>query len=145
MLFRSHPMTGTRKLRVNVLNLSGGLTPDEGSTALRCKFVIVTTKDEISLVFGSLKDYPYHANLVERFCATHNIPSGWEHRPDVYALYVKGVRTHGGGNFVFDHAAMTLRVSGRSSAYGAYNDERLRLVLGESPAFSGWRIDWEGD
>ncbi len=138
-------MSRVDKTKVNVIDLADGLTPHDEATAVRCKFILVSQEQEVTLVFGRIAEYKYHANLLERFCWMHRIPSGWEHKPDIYALYEKGVNVRGGGYFIVDYCGRVLRIFGRSTAYGAYDEDRLRKVLAGSPHFSTWEIDWEGD
>lgn len=138
-------MTKKNETIVKVIDLADGLTPHDEATAVRCKFILVSQEQEVTLVFGRIAEYKYHANLLERFCRMRRIPSGWEHQPDVYALYQKGVKVRGGGYFVIDYCDRVLRVFGRSTAYGAYDHERLQRVLAESAVFSGWRVELEGD
>ncbi|HOD66637.1 MAG TPA: hypothetical protein PLR32_07675 [candidate division Zixibacteria bacterium] len=125
--------------RVKVVDLAGTEAPDS-RTVIRCKFVLIELADEIHLVFGRLADYPYHARLVAQFCSERRIPSGWEHEPDLYALYTANARVCGGGYLAIDPACRTAEVYGRSNAYGPYDKKAMHAVVEHGPVFRGLTV-----
>lgn len=133
-------MSNKEPTTVKVMNLAGEAALRASDEVLRCKFVLIDWAGEIHLVFGPLAQYRYHANLVERFCTRYAIPSGWEHRPDVYALYTKEARLRGGGYLVINGQDRQVEVSGRSTSYGAFDRKRFATVVAAGGFFPGWEV-----
>lgn len=109
-------------------------------TYIDCKFVLISSPEEIVLVFGPLKDFEYHANLVAYYCQKAKIPSSWEHKPDVYLIYSSPYSINGGGWFRFDFAKSELMIRGISTAYGRFHKDKLEKVLQSADFVDGMNI-----
>ncbi len=108
---------------------------------LSCKFVIIERDDVVHLVFGLLSDYPYHANLIDRFCLEGEIPSGWIKKPDVVEVYDDSVQIRGGGYVVISPGRQTALFSGYSTAYGCYEPSDVKLVTDNHRFFADYSVD----
>lgn len=111
------------------------------SGRLTCKFMLIRFQERTWLVFGPLQRYPYHANLVSRFCSEFRIACAYERHPDICEIYDPEVETRGGGYLEIDPARRKVVASGRSTAYGAFEKRELAAVLGSGGIFEGYRAD----
>lgn len=129
-------------MRINVLDLmnhpeSRVAEPGSKSNPKRMgKFMIITGPEELTLIFGEVKEYAYHANLLYRYCQLREIPCGWEKKPDLLEIYDPAIRLHGGGWFEFDEVAGHIRLFGSSTAYGRFNPAKLNAVISGHAYFS---------
>ena len=97
------------------------------------KFVLLSRGDEIHLVLSPIAFTPYHANIVQQYLDA-------EGRGRVEAASSTGCRilspewaVHGGGHYAMQHWLHHLRLHGKSSAFGRYDEERLRPYLDAIP------------
>ncbi len=104
------------------------------------KFVLIHSDSEITLIYGLLKHYPYHANLVEQFCAMNELASAWEHKPDQYHIFDHSYKICGGGYFEIDPVTKQIVFYGASTAYGKYDERQLRDIIKSTPGFSGYSV-----
>ena len=132
-------------MTVEVVSL---INPDDldrcaGSEPLRlsCKFVVVKHDEILHLVIGCISEYPYHANLLDRFCAIRGIASSWIKKPDYVEIYDDSVEIRGGGHIVLDMEKETALFSGYSTAYGCYEPSDIRLVTDCHDFFSGYQVE----
>lgn len=116
---------------------------DTGGKRLVCKFTLVRFKDRISLVFGPIAEYPYHASLVEEFCRANLVSSGWERKPDLYGIYDPRCRILGGGYMELAGNRSAVRFGGASTAYGRYDEAELRRVVENAPYFVEFKVTIE--
>lgn len=100
------------------------------------KFVIIASPQQISLVFGPIAEFPYHANLVKRFCDINKIPSGWLKKPDVYEIYGDSHEVRGGGWMEVAGENGELKIYGYSTTYGSFKRKDI-LYLYHSQIGSG--------
>ena len=105
------------------------------------KFILIQSDSATTLIFGLLRQYPYHANLVEQFCTMHEVPSAWEHKPDQYVIFDNEYRIRGGGYFEINPVTKQVVFSGASTAYGKYDETQLRDVVNSNSEFSGYTIE----
>ncbi len=122
-----------------MLNLFDGDLADNGSRIL-CKFVLVRMDETVHLVVGPLREFPYHASLVERFCRLHEIASGWEKKPDRYEIFEGDCEILGGGYFDLDPGGRRLSLWGASSVYGSFPAREANLVVESEPIFRGFSV-----
>jgi len=127
---------------VTVLNLFDEAV-DNGGKRLVCKFALVRLEDRVSLVFGPISEYPYHASLVEEFCRANMVSSGWERKPDLYGVYDPRCRVLGGGYLELAGSRSAVRFGGASTAYGTYDEEDLRLVVENAAYFVEFEVTIE--
>ncbi len=107
---------------------------------LVAKFIIISGDAELNLILGLISDYPYHADLVARFCHNYDIASGWTRKPDLYEILEHCWKIKGGGWADIDLAAGRWKFLGNSSAYGACDRGDLNFVLTDHPFFTGYSI-----
>ena len=93
---------------------------------LTCKFVLVWDEQCLYLLFGPPSEFPYHAFLLNRFCADNQIPSSWVKQPDVVEVHAPHIHIRGGGWMEIDFDSRSARFEGQSRAYGEY--DRAGLV-----------------
>ena len=109
---------------------------EEQKGLLECKFVLISDASEINFLFGPLREFNYHAKLVEHFCTQYAIPSVWSHKPDLFEMYNTSFRVNGGGWLMFDFSKGKMTIHGHSTAYGRFNESKLKTVL-ESAKLTG--------
>ncbi len=129
---------------VDVINLSatkrGPLTNQTMIDKLQGKFVIIKGPSLIAIVFGSIEEFPYHANLAERFCQTKGLSCQWQTRPDKLSISEEGYSIDGGGTVELDSRRETVKFSGASKAYGPFSIENLKAVVDEHPQFLRFQV-----
>lgn len=111
---------------------------------LACKFVVIEQGGVLHLVFGLVTEYPYHANLIDRFCEDSEIATGWIKKPDLVEVYDDSVSIRGGGYIDFDPHKNIARFSGYSTAYGSYDLSDVRLVTDSDEFFAGYSVRTPG-
>jgi hypothetical protein len=107
---------------------------------VRCKFVVIAQPDRLSLVWGPLSLFAYHANLVDRFCSDRLIASHWVKRPDVVAVVDRCVTVKGGGLIEIAPSSRTATIGGASKAYGYFAVEDIRQLTVAQPILDGYRL-----
>jgi hypothetical protein len=107
---------------------------------LSCKFVVIERDEILHLVLGLVSDFPYHANLVDRFCTANEIPSCWVKKPDLVEVYDNSVSIRGGGYLEITPHKNTVSFSGYSTAYGRYEPADVRLVAETHDFFSDCHV-----
>lgn len=113
----------------------------ELKTSLDCKFVLLSSSDdELILIFGPLREFSYHAKLIEYFCDQYNIHAGWTRRPDLFEIFSSQYKINGGGWFRFDFNRQLLSVTGSSTAYGRFNQEKMTIALNSADFVDGLEI-----
>lgn len=119
---------------------SDGEPSKQVSGKLTCKFLLVWDEQRLYLLFGPPSEFPYHAFLLDRFCADHQIPSSWVKQPDVVEVHAPHIHVRGGGWMEIDRDGRTVRLDGQSRAYGDYDRAGLVDLLENHPFFDGY--DW---
>jgi hypothetical protein len=114
--------------------------PGEKDKKLVCKFILLGVAESLILVGGTWEEFPYHANLIDRFCRDREIAVSWVKKPDLVEIHDSSVRTLGGGWLEIDTGKSLLKVSGRSTAYGRYRAEDFRDVIAADPIYSRFEI-----
>lgn len=105
-----------------------------------CKFILFRHRNVVTLVYGDISAYRYHANLLDQFCRSHGVEASWVHRPDMLEVLDLSVNVIGGGILELDAAAHTVRFSGASKAYGPCSRRRLESVIESSSSFAGLKV-----
>lgn len=103
-----------------------------------CKFIIIENLTDISLVFGPLETFRYHAQLVHRYCAINEITCSWIKHPDLVEIHSEDLEIRGGGMIKFDTKKSTLEFRGSSTAYGGYDRAILQEILENCEAVNGF-------
>ncbi len=109
-----------------------------------CKFVVIETAGTRNLIVGPVSEYPYHANLVDRFCSDNLIASSWIQRPDLVRIFDSAVKIRGGGYLSFDFARKEVKLAGVSKAYGAYQPNQIARVVERTDFFVGFNVSISG-
>ncbi len=99
------------------------------------KFILVKSDDEISMLFGGINEYPYHANLLEQFCSQQNIPSFWSKKPDELTMQSDIFKLCGGGWVEVNFGEKKFTFFGESKAYGKFILSELNYFLTENGHF----------
>ncbi|MCB2231431.1 hypothetical protein KQH82_12005 [bacterium] len=107
-----------------------------------CKFIIVEWSAELSLVFGPVRAFEYHAWLLERFCRERQIAAGWVKKPDLVEVYDRSVTLHGGGWMELDFGEKQAEIYGSSTAYGPYRADLARAIIADHPHFARFRVKY---
>jgi len=124
-----------------ILNLSADLPKqvESGDANIACKFVVVGNGDRQWLLFGTMHEFPYHANLVERFCTTHQLAYQWRPARDKVDIADGRFRIEGGGFIDVQPRAKVVRFSGSSKAYGSIPTVGLRKMLKGQTILPGFK------
>ncbi|MEW6050170.1 MAG: hypothetical protein AB1644_03805 [Candidatus Zixiibacteriota bacterium] len=125
-----------------IINFSAELLakPSPASTSTDCKFVIITNGEQRWFVYGAVKEYPYHANLVERFSVNNHLKYRWHRGKDRVEFSDNGYRVEGGGHLEIDTNAKGIRVSGSSKAYGSFDQSSLKQWLKVQTLLTGFKV-----
>lgn len=105
------------------------LTGATSANAIDCKFVLIANAQRVWLVYGPLSDYPYHADLVSRFCREQSIGTHWKRRPDQLHIVDRQYGLHGGGFLTISPVARTVTCTGLSKSYGPFSAPILGQLL----------------
>ncbi len=131
-----------------VVNLSQQAIPSSRSCGLlkaaRYKFVLISVGEEHCFVFGPVGEFAYHANLVDSFCSTRGIPSGWVREPERIEVYDRQVRIRGGGWMYVSADESAIRMYGQSTAYGRFDREILQLLKENDSFFDRFHVEITG-
>lgn len=119
---------------------SGPANSSSHDGRLQCKFVVIADAERLYLVVGPIKEFPYHANLVERFCNGRGILTAWVGKPDLVDILDSTVRIKGGGLLKIDGNRKAINLGGVSRAYGRFLPEDLDGLLEADPFFAGYDI-----
>ncbi len=130
------------KLRVKYYSATGE-TFETSGIRFSGKFVLVSHNSICNLVFGPLKEFPYHANLLDRFCDENEIPAGWVHKSDLLEIYDPEVSINGGGWIEIDGVEKNVRFEGYSTAYGKYDRDKLSRLVANHSFFEGYDLSFE--
>jgi Janus/Ocnus family (Ocnus) len=116
------------------------LIPNDGKTAVQAKFVVVRKNDTLKVIVGRYPDYAYHADVLESWCNLYAIPCsrvGQEARVDIYD---KAFTIEGGGWVEIKPSESTLRLFGKSTAYGGFSEKEIIPVITASEIFSRYSV-----
>ena len=82
------------------------------------------------LVLAPREYMTYHANIVERFCASNRIAGSYNVKRDFFRINDPEWAIAGGGIFEMDDEMKSLKLYGESAAYGPFDpsglEERIR-------------------
>lgn len=112
----------------------------EHKTKLQCKFVILKSNNQYWLIYGSLRDFNYHALLIDKYCNQNGIAGGWRRKPDLFEIYDKRINVVGGGWFEFDFSKNRFRAFGRSTAYGSVDARLVKELVQSDKMLSQFKI-----
>jgi hypothetical protein len=137
-------MAETGKLRVGVEAYGVERTSGNGrfvlSERLICKFLIVAYDAELSLLFGPVKTFTYHAMLLDKYCTENIIAAAWLKPRELLEVLDRRLQTKGGGWMEFLPGDRSLRIFGASTAYGRYHRPSLDRILSADSAFSPFTV-----
>ena len=117
-----------------------GLFTSDGTKVKMRKFVLLKTIDRAMLIHGPVHAYPYHANLIDAYCAANEIATHWQNQPDLVEIDDVGIAVRGGGWIEYDPQKQQLRFGGRSTAYGKYDNALLSRFVDRSSDFSRFQV-----
>jgi len=90
------------------------------------KFVQIRNNDTEYLVFSPKELTPYHADLVERFCAEKGLEGSYNEKNKSFVINETAWGVAGGGKFEIDDNEKFIRIYDDSMAYGRFDSEGLR-------------------
>jgi len=123
---------------VETSRLQPGAT--SGPDTIRCKFVVIERQGELALVVGPVDRFPYHADLVDRFCTDQGIASSWVKRPDHVEIHESGVRIIGGGHVRIERGKRKMVLSGTSRAYGPFPSDHVKHLVATDTFFGSYAV-----
>lgn len=130
-------LIGLKYSLVNLYDQKSGELPEFD---LSCKFVLIQNETELFMVFGSLSEYKYHANLAAKFCDIKDVPYHWVKNPDLIEILDNAYKIKGGGLMRLLTKSKRVEFGGHSTAYGKYDKGLLKQFISESPVFQGYEI-----
>ena len=107
--------------------------------ALTSKYIVIRCSASDRFVFGSVIRFPYHANLIDKFCHLNDIAGGWEKRPDLYAIFDLSCNVLGGGWLEYQPDGNLINLYGASTAYGRFDHQAASHMLAGDRRFSGYQ------
>ncbi len=134
-------MGKSRPLQIELVDLQGIINRSlPTAEKITCKFVIVASENELAFIFGPVRQFRYHANLVDAYCGRRDIPAGWLKKPDIVEVYDVNYVIKGGGWLDLEPGSRFMKVYGYSTAYGRFDPSDLSLVVDGSPVLNGFTI-----
>ncbi len=128
-------------MNVDFLDLAGvqAVLAGQDTGTISGKFVLMEKDGSLVLIMGKISDYPYHANLVAKYCELNDIPSFWEKKPDIYEIVGRKYQISG-GYFEFKGDSRIASFSGASTAYGRYDIVKMRISVEALSIFRKIRV-----
>jgi len=103
------------------------------------KFVVVNNEGERYLIFGTLDQYEFHANIVERFAISKKLAGCYNKNRDHFTIQEQGWLVSG-GHWEYQSATHVLTLFGKSLAYGQADLQWVSTELKKMEAFDEARI-----
>ena len=110
---------------------------------LNFKFVIIRNQETLNLIYGPLDFFPYHANLVNKFCEDSQIPSAWSKKPDLVEIFEPDSQIRGGGWVELHNLNKLLIFYGYSTAYGKFKLSDLQSIIISKQNFIDYEIEFD--
>jgi Janus/Ocnus family (Ocnus) len=104
------------------------------------KFVQIRNNDTEYLVFSPKELTPYHAGLVERFCAEKGLKGSYNDKNKSFAVHEPDWVVVGGGKFEIDSTEKCIRLYDDSMAYGRFESKGLKEKIHSIFGFSGYTV-----
>lgn len=104
------------------------------------KFIQVANRTTLYLIFSPKDFTKYHANIVERFCMDKGIEGSYDAKREKFFIRDQAWQVTGGGMFERDGNKKAIKLYGNSMAYGKFDAEGLRELVGPHPEFAGYNI-----
>ena len=86
-------------------------------------------------MLGSVSEFGYHANLVDRFCSQQGTAAAWVRKPDLVEVLDPDVAVRGGGWMKLDPSTSSVEIYGGSTAYGRFDPEMVGALVDREPFF----------
>ena len=104
------------------------------------KFVQIRNNETEYLVFSPKELTPYHADLVERFCAEKRLAGSYNEKNKSFVIHETAWIIAGGGKFEIDDAEKFIRIYDNSMAYGKFDSRGLREKIHSIPGVAGYAV-----
>ena len=104
------------------------------------KFVQIRNNDTEYLVFSPKELTPYHAGLVERFCAEKGLKGSYDNTNKSFAMHESDWFVVGGGKFEIDNTEKCIRLYDNSLAYGRFDSKELRGKIHSISGMSDYKV-----
>lgn len=112
---------------------------DRLDSNVTCKFILVQHAALTIMVAGMLDMFPYHANLLAKFCDDRGIDSVWARRPDLLEVLDLDVEIAGGGYIKLTDGKV-IDIFGSSTSYGRYDAGLVNRFVREHPFFASCKV-----
>ena len=104
------------------------------------KFVQIRNNDMEYFVFSPKELTPYHADLVERFCAEKRLEGSYNEKNKSFIIHEPAWVVAGGGKFEIDKTEKLIRIYDNSMAYGRFDSEGLREKILSISGMSDYKV-----
>ncbi len=108
---------------------------------IRFKFVVISNSDSMKLVWGPLEDFPYHANLIDKYCEFKEVPSNWIKKPDLVEIIDSDYEIRGGGWMEVNTELNVVILYSESTAYGKFKSEDIEFDKLLNQYFIDYKIE----
>lgn len=107
------------------------------------KFIQIRNFDSEYLLLSPVELSAYHANIAERFFSEKGVKGSYNKKRDNFQIDDSEWEIVGGGVWTVDDREKTLRLSGRSLAYGEYDRRGMKERLFSTGRFPDYTITVE--
>jgi len=104
------------------------------------KFVQIRNNDTEYLVFSPKELTPYHAGLVERFCADKGLKGSYDDKNKSFEVHEPDWVVVGGGKFEIDNTEKCIRLYDDSMAYGRFDSKGLKEKIHSIFELTGYAV-----
>jgi hypothetical protein len=121
----------------SALNDSAEGVPPERESG---KFVQLRNGDKEYLVFSPTAVTPYHADIIERFCADRDIEGVYDARTKRFNIRDREWTVAGGGKYERDSLGKRIRLYDNSMAYGRFDSRGLLARIHKVDALKDYTV-----
>ncbi|TAN44686.1 MAG: hypothetical protein EPN22_05695 [Nitrospirae bacterium] len=104
------------------------------------KFVQIRHEDSEYIVFAPKETAPYHADIIEKFCAEMGIDGFLDKQEKRFEIHDPAWDIVGGGKFEMDRQGLYVRLYDNSMAYGKFERDGMEDKLRGTEEFAGYEI-----
>jgi hypothetical protein len=105
-----------------------------------CKFSLIKGPAEIYLIFGPLKVYRYHAQLIYKFCSIYDLACSWIKKLDLVEMHENEFKIKGGGIMTLDSTRKVIEFKGGSTSYGKFDQSLVKEFAQNNQQFNGFSV-----
>ncbi|MEE8576737.1 MAG: hypothetical protein V3T31_05730 [candidate division Zixibacteria bacterium] len=105
-----------------------------------CKFMLLETNSQPTMIYGPIKHYGYHAELLNRYCNERKLATSWNRMPESLEIYEQSVRLRGGGWLEIRPDQKLVRIWGGSTVYGKFSEALICEAQTSDAFFPGFEF-----